>query len=105
MLYRIPTPVRIPSPEENTKKINTSDHSGFAGVRLPKINAPPASIRSPELGSSAQVCLPASDPLPGADDFFRLRVLSPGEIIQNDHHIRPRRLRRSSAARHASSSG
>ena len=41
-------------PEEIAKKIITSDHNGFAGVRLPAALPPPANILSQELISPAQ---------------------------------------------------
>ena len=76
----------------------TSDHGGFAGIQPPGNRRPPANIRSPELSSPAQLSSPARV-------FLRLGVSLPEEILQKDHHLRPRRLRRSSATRHASSSG
>ena len=52
---------------KTSQKIITSDHRGFAGVQLPAMLPPPASIRSPELSSQAQSCPPMSAPLIGAD--------------------------------------
>ena len=57
------------------------------------------------VGLHGAVCLPMSTPLIGADAHLREGTLLPEEITQNDHHLRPRRLRRSSATHHASSSG
>ena len=37
--------------------------------------------------------------------FPPVRILSPEEITQKNHHLRPQRLRRSSATHHTSSSG
>ncbi len=51
------------------------------------------------------VCLPMSRLLIGAGSFLRLGGSLPEEIAQKDHHLRPPRLRRSSAVRRASSSG
>ena len=56
----------------------TSDHRGFAGVQPPAMHPPPANIRSPELSSPAQVCLPMSSRLIGADDHLRAAILSAG---------------------------
>jgi len=55
--------------------IITSDYGGFAGGMVPEMCCPP------------------------------VKGLSPEEEIPKDYHLRPRRLRRSSAARHARSSG
>lgn len=90
---------------KTSQKISTSDHGGFAEVQPHATQPPPASIPSPELSSRAQVCPPMSAPLIGAGSFLRLRGPLPEENIQKDHHLRPQQLRRSSAARHASSSG
>ena len=57
------------------------------------------------VGLHGAVCLPMSTPLIGADAHLREGTLLPEEITQNDHHLRPRRLRRSTATHHASSSG
>ncbi|HRF52167.1 MAG TPA: hypothetical protein PKV29_05815 [Trichococcus flocculiformis] len=43
-------PVKPASPEENLKKIITSDHNGFADVALPASSSLPADSRSPEMG-------------------------------------------------------
>ena len=51
------------------------------------------------------VCLPMSTWLIGAGSFLRLGGSLPEEIAQKNHHLRPRRLRRTTAARNASSSG
>ena len=51
------------------------------------------------------VCLPMSAWLIGAGSFLRLGGSLPEEIAQKNHHLRPQRLRRSSAVRRASSSG
>ena len=51
------------------------------------------------------VCLPMSAWLIGAGSFLRLGGSLPEEIAQKNHHLRPPRLRRSSASRNASSSG
>ena len=56
----------------------TSDHRGFAGVQPPAMHRPPANIRSPELSSPAQVCLPMSSRLIGADDHLRAAIPSAG---------------------------
>ena len=45
---------------KTSQKIITSDHRGFAGVQLPAMLPPPASIRSPELSSQAQRGSPIS---------------------------------------------
>ena len=90
---------------KTSNKIITSDHCGFAGVRPPTTRSPPASIRSPELSYPAQICLPMSTWLIGAGSFLRLGGSLPEEIAQKNHHLRPQRLRRSSAVRRASSSG
>ncbi len=50
-------------------------------------------------------CPPLSNALGGADGFLRLKGWSPEEELPKDYHLRPRRLRRSYAARHAGSSG
>ena len=47
---------------------------------------------------ASTVCLPTSGALVGADGFLRLGGFLPEEIAQKDHHLRPRRLRRSSAS-------
>ena len=83
----------------------TSDHSGFAGVQPPEINSPPANIRSPELGYPAQLCLSMSARSIGADDHLRAEPLLPEVNTQKDHHLPPRRLRRSTATCNASTSG
>ena len=46
-----------------------------------------------------------SSALVGADGFLRLKGCSPEEELPKDHHLQSRRLRRSSAARYARSSG
>ena len=48
---------------------------------------------------------PMSTPLIGAGDLLRLGAALPEDNIQKDDHLRPTRLRRSSASRNASSSG
>ncbi|CZR06021.1 hypothetical protein SAMN04488048_11511 [Trichococcus flocculiformis] len=58
-----------------------------------------------EVDLHGAVCLPMSTPLIGADAHLRAGTLLPEEITQNDHHLRPRRLRRTSAARNTASSG
>ena len=57
------------------------------------------------VGLHGAVCLPMSTPLIGADAHLREGTLLPEEITQNNHYLRPQRLRRSSATHHASSSG
>ena len=56
----------------------TSDHGGFAGIQPPGNRRPPANILSPELSSPAQVCLPTSSRLIGADDHLRAAIPSAG---------------------------
>ena len=90
---------------KTSNKIITSDHCGFAGVRPPTTRSPPASIRSPELSYPAQICLPMSTPLIGADNHLRADTPLPEVKIPKDHHLRPPRLRRSTVVRHAASSG
>ena len=51
------------------------------------------------------VCLPMSTWLIGAGSFLRLGGSLPEEIAQKNHHLRPQRLRRSSAAENSMSSG
>ena len=58
-----------------SKKIITSDHCGFAEVRPPAIQRPPASIRSSELSYRAQSCAPAGTPLIGADGSIGTHLL------------------------------
>ena len=67
--------------------------------------SPPANIPSPELTSPAQLCLQTSPPLIGADAHLRAAALPPEENIQKNHHLRPPRLRRTTATIHALSSG
>ena len=50
------------------------------------------------------VCLPMSAWLIGAGSFLRLGGSLPEEIAQKNHHLRPQRLRRSSAFRRAPAS-
>ena len=59
----------------------------------------------PGAGLAGAICLPVSTPLIGADDFLRLGAALPEEKIPKNYHLRPLRLRRSSPARHALSSG
>ncbi|MPN04625.1 hypothetical protein SDC9_151870 [bioreactor metagenome] len=66
----------------------TSNHGGFAGVQPPAMYPAPGSYRFIR-----------------ADIFLRAEAFPPEEKIQKEHHLRPRRLRRSTAARNASSSG
>ena len=51
------------------------------------------------------VCITINDSLIGAGSFLLLRASLPEEEIPKDHHLRPLRLRRSSPAHHALSSG
>jgi hypothetical protein len=74
---------------KTSKKIITSDHDGFAGVRPPAMHPPPASIRSPELSSPAQVCLPMSTPLIGAGDHIRAGTFLPEHSNPFLKKIRP----------------
>ena len=46
--------------------MSTSGPLGFAGLRLPEKNSPPANIRSPELVAGAGPCSPGSEPFTGA---------------------------------------
>ena len=62
------------------------------------MHPPPANIRSPELSSPAQLSSPERV-------FLRLGVSLPEEILQKDYHLRPRRLRRNTAAGKSTSSG
>ena len=95
---------------------------GFtAGGKHPKRSSPPTTAASPKFGRPPRILLrPAfarrrrvavarmsSDEHPAYRSwrFPPVKVLSPEENIQKDHHLRPPRLRRSSAARHAASSG
>ena len=94
-----------PLPEENLQKkhhlrqrrlrrstaahrASSSGEHSLTGVRVP-----------------GAVCPPMSTPLIGAGDFLRAAVLPPEESLPKDDHLRPQRLRRSSATHHASSSG
>ena len=54
---------------------------------------------------SGTICSPMSDHLIGAGVFLRRGGALPEEKIQKDDHLRPRRLRRSTAVRNITSSG
>ena len=86
-----------PLPEENLQKkhhlrqrrlrrsmaahrASSSGEHSLTGVRVP-----------------GAVCPPMSTPLIGAGDFLRAAVLPPEESLPKDDHLRPQRLRRSSA--------
>ena len=62
------------------------------------MHPPPANILSPELRSLAQNSSPARV-------LLRLGVSLPEVILQKDHHLRPRRLRRNTVAGKSTSSG
>ncbi len=89
----------------DAQKIITSDHRGFAGVQPPATQPPPASICSPELSYPAQASSSVNTRLVGAGDHLRAAVFPPEDNIPKDYYLRPPRLRRSTAARHAASSG
>jgi hypothetical protein len=82
-------------------------------LRPPRLRRSSASRRASSSGEHSlpgvelpgTVCLPTSTRLVGAGSFLRLGGSLPEEIAQKDHHLRPPRLRRSSAVRRASSSG
>ena len=59
----------------------------------------------PGAGLAGAICLPVSTPLIGADDFLRLGAALPEEELPKDYHLRPLRLRRSTASHNVLSSG
>ena len=92
-----------PLPEENLQKkhhlrqrrlrrstaahrASSSGEHSLTGVRVP-----------------GAVCPPMSTPLIGAGDFLRAAVLPPEESLPKDDHLRPQRLRRSTAPNTTSS--
>jgi hypothetical protein len=92
-------------PEEKSQK----DHH----LRSPRLRRSSATRNASSSGEhsltgveiAGTVSLPMSSLLIGAGSFLRLGGSLPEEKSQKDHHLRPRRLRRSSASRNASSSG
>ena len=76
------------------RRSSTARHASYSGQHsLPAVEFPVA------------ICIPTSTPLIGAGDFLPLRGCLPEEKTTKDDHLRPRWLRRSSTARHASYSG
>ena len=62
-----------PNRRKSPKKIITSDHGGFAGVRPPHHAASSGEHSLTGVELAGAVCLPTSGALVGADDFLRLR--------------------------------
>ena len=90
---------------KTAKKIITSDHRGFAGVRPYPHAASSGEHSLTGVEIAGTVCLPMSAWLIGAGSFLRLGGSLPEMEIRKDDYLRPPRLRRSSAVRRASSSG
>ena len=90
---------------KTSRKIITSDHGGFAGVRPPTTQPPPASIRSPELNSPAQhqlrrapslseLALSSGKGLPAGGEYPKtssppITAASPEFGIREKAHLRP----------------
>ena len=63
----------VPCRRKSPKKVITSDHGGFAGVRPPHHAASSGEHSLTGVELAGAVCLPTSGALVGADDFLRLR--------------------------------
>ena len=99
-------PVRVfsaggKSPKRRSPPATAASPKFSLRTRLP----PPVSILSQELSSPPQSCPPMSAPLIGVGGLLRLRGPLSEDNITKDQHLRPTRLRRSSAAHNAIYSG
>ena len=76
----------------------------FTGGENPERLSPPSAAASPEFDHPPPFLLRRTF-APRSWQFLPVRVLLPENNTQKDHHIRPLRLRRTTAVHHTSSSG
>ena len=76
----------------------------FVGGENPERLSPPSAAASPEFDHPPPFLLRRTF-APRSWQFLPVRVLLPENNTQKDHHIRPLRLRRTTAVHHTSSSG
>jgi len=88
---------RPPAGGKLPKRSSPPTASASPEYSRPTMQPPPASIRSPVLRYPARNCLPMSARLIGADAQLRAEPSRWRKSSQKDHHLRPLRLRRSSA--------
>ncbi|MPM99621.1 hypothetical protein SDC9_146813 [bioreactor metagenome] len=94
--------LRGPLPEENIQK---EDHLRPPRLRRRTVTESQASSGEhslPGVGLLGAICPPIRRALIGAGGFLLLRGSLPEENIQNEDHLRPLRLRRSTATHNAS---